>query len=161
MTANALALSPEQKLTIGENLPYIRWAIAHARDLPALMEDFQAILSATGIDGKWAAVKTLLDLIVSIGADFPGLADIVSPTPGPSPSPAPSPADGPIGPIVSAHKPLSASEVDEFLSANVGAFGDGTLLKEAFKAFVTHLPQIISLISGLLPLLAAKPLERR
>lgn len=60
-------------VAIGQNLPLIRWFLAHSVDINALVTDIEDITTATGYDAKWAAIKAAGDLIIKDMADFPGL----------------------------------------------------------------------------------------
>jgi hypothetical protein len=50
---------------------YLQWAVAHLRDLPAILSHAQALYLATTWDDRGEALRALIDLIVPMLRDFP------------------------------------------------------------------------------------------
>ena len=64
----ASAASP---LYLGQNMPYIRWALGHIAQLEPLVTDLKDIIAATTLKAKAESLKHAIDLVVLILDDFP------------------------------------------------------------------------------------------
>ena len=121
------------------SLPYIRWALAHASDLPKVLAGCRAVKAADGLEPKWAAFKASGDNIVAVLGDFPNIDQLLK------------------GQAVSLAVTASALEVTEAnVAAVAGEFypeklGDGAILKLIFEnlpMIVETVLKIVGLFSG-------------
>ncbi|HZZ73576.1 MAG TPA: hypothetical protein VFE24_15085 [Pirellulales bacterium] len=60
-----------QPASAADSLPWVRWLLNHSADLPAVLAALEQIPSAVNLAGKWAALKTFIDLLVALFADAP------------------------------------------------------------------------------------------
>ncbi len=116
--------------TAGVGLAAIAWLTRHAKDVPAIMAAYQAVVSAP-IGAKWEAFKALGDIVVPILRDYPGF---------------PSEAGGDGDPVIG---PLSVSDCHDQLTA----IGDGKILEYILAlvsnpAFLQLVQLLISLVAG-------------
>lgn len=121
------------------SLPYIRWALAHASDLPKVLEGCRAVKAADGLEPKWAAFKASGDNIVAVLGDFPHIDELLK------------------GQAIALAVGASAFDVSEAnVAAVAGEFypeklGDGALLKLIFEnlpMIVETVLKIVGLFSG-------------
>ncbi len=121
------------------SLPYIRWALAHASDLPKVLEGCRAVKAADGLEPKWAAFKASGDTIVAVLGDFPHIDELLK------------------GRAIVLAVGASALDVSEAnVAAVAGEFypeklGDGALLKLIFEnlpMIVETVLKIVGLFSG-------------
>lgn len=121
------------------SLPYIRWALAHAADLPKVLAGCRAVKAADGLEPKWAAFKASGDTIVGVLGDFPNIDELLK------------------GQAIALAVGASICNVTEdSVAAVAGEFypdklGDGALLKLIFEnlpMIVETVLKIVSLFSG-------------
>ncbi len=109
---------------LGENLPWIRWFLAHFDLVPSLVGLVSELKAAEGLRAKWEAIKAMGDLLI----DALG--------------------DAPLG-----VQPIIEGDVEALLLADTQALelklGNGELLRKLLE----NLPTIISVITALKPLL--------
>ena len=67
-----------QAFPIGQAAPVILWGIRHAKDLPTIRANFNAVGTAQNLLPKYEAWKVSSDFIVSLLADFPNIDEIVN-----------------------------------------------------------------------------------
>lgn len=145
-------------------LPYVKWAISHYSELPAIIAGAKAVQDAKGLEPKWVAVKLNGDRIVAALADFPGLDELLGGGDAPAPAPV-TPVEGggdpvPFFPQTSYGAGLYALTIPgtvdstefaamvESEAINYGALGDGTII----KFLIENLPAIVQAIVQLVGL---------
>lgn len=128
------AESKELRLGIGQNLPYIWWALGHRDQLPALLDgaaEIKLAIESKDIKAGWTAVKALGDIVISIIDDFPGF----------------NKATGTVK--LALNENTTDEQVDLLLQAEV-LKADGTLINRIVDLMPVIL-QLIRLFSGLFP----------
>lgn len=129
-------LTPAGNLT--SSLPYIRWAMRHASELPQILAGCRAVKAADGLQAKWTAFKASGDTIVATLADFPNIDELLK------------------GQAIALAVSLSAADVTEAEVQAVAAefhpdkLGDGTLL----KLILENLPLIVDTVLKIIGLFA-------
>jgi len=127
------------------SLPYIRWALAHAADLPKVLAGCRAVKAADGLEPKWAAFKASGDNIVAVLGDFPNIDELLH---------SQSRVDASLAALATAGTLSTLSEAN--VAAVAGEFypeklGDGALLKLIFEnlpMIVETVLKIVGLFSG-------------
>lgn len=111
------------ELALGKRFQWLGFFVQHASLIPALLELFQEWQSAEGIDGKAEVLKSLIDLLKGVVGDLP-LGEAV--------------IEGDV----------QAMTADKLTTLEL-KLGNG----EVMRRLLESLPQIISLLSALKPLL--------
>ncbi|MGD9647436.1 MAG: hypothetical protein AB7U73_17110 [Pirellulales bacterium] len=135
-------MSAESNVTpaadLASSLPYIRWALRHAGELPQIIAGCRAVKAADGLQAKWAAFKASGDTIVASLVDFPNIDELLK------------------GRAVALAVSLGVDNVTEADVAAVAAefqpdkLGDGAIL----KLILENLPMIVDTVLKIIGLFA-------
>ena len=123
-----LTLSIEHRVSLGQNMPYIRWLLGAGTSLSAILADFGVIVNSTAsIDERIAAAQHLLGLLGPIIKDFPQAT---------------------VGAALSSEA-LEAFDAELHEAVAAGRF-DGSLIRNLIEMLSAHGPEILAFISALI-----------